>query len=108
MPRPQRQPWMRSCRTGHPMTDESPNANDAVPPPPGTEESALPIPAEEVERIKGSVLAVLKHTFDPEIPVNIYDLGLIYGVDVATDGRVDVKMTLTSPMCPVAGSLPPE
>jgi FeS assembly SUF system protein len=46
--------------------------------------------------------------YDPEIPVNIYELGLVYGIDVGEDGRVAIRMTLTSPMCPVAGSLPPE
>ena len=50
----------------------------------------------------------LKDIFDPEIPVNIYDLGLIYGVDVSADGAVAVAMTLTTPHCPVAESMPGE
>ena len=54
------------------------------------------------------VIAALKDIFDPEIPVNIYDLGLIYGVDVADDGGVVVTMTLTTPHCPVAESMPGE
>ena len=54
------------------------------------------------------VIAALKDIFDPEIPVNIYDLGLIYGVDVAEDGGVVVNMTLTTPHCPVAESMPGE
>ena len=54
------------------------------------------------------VIAALKDIFDPEIPVNIYDLGLIYGVDVADDGGVAVSMTLTTPNCPVAESMPGE
>ena len=54
------------------------------------------------------VIAALKDIFDPEIPVNIYDLGLIYGVDVADDGAVVVSMTLTTPHCPVAESMPGE
>ena len=54
------------------------------------------------------VIAALKDIFDPEIPVNIYDLGLIYGVDVAEDGGVMVTMTLTTPHCPVAESMPGE
>lgn len=58
--------------------------------------------------IEGKVIEVLKGCYDPEIPVNIYELGLIYGIDVKDDGKVDVQMTLTSPMCPVAGTLPPE
>lgn len=55
-----------------------------------------------------SVIAALKDIFDPEIPVNIYDLGLIYGVDVDADGAVTVTMTLTTPHCPVAESMPGE
>ncbi|MDA0338859.1 MAG: SUF system Fe-S cluster assembly protein [Proteobacteria bacterium] len=52
------------------------------------------------------VIAQLKTIYDPEIPVNIYELGLIYGIDVADGGKVDVTMTLTTPMCPVAESMP--
>lgn len=54
------------------------------------------------------VIAALKDIFDPEIPVNIYDLGLIYGVDVTPDNHVVVTMTLTTPHCPVAESMPAE
>ena len=53
------------------------------------------------------VIEVLKTCFDPEIPVNIYELGLIYNIDIDPTDSVHVKMTLTSPMCPVAGTLPP-
>ena len=55
-----------------------------------------------------SVIEALKDIFDPEIPVNIYDLGLIYGVDVSADADVMVVMTLTTPHCPVAESMPGE
>jgi FeS assembly SUF system protein len=55
-----------------------------------------------------AVIAALRDIFDPEIPVNIYDLGLIYGVDVGDDGHVVVSMTLTTPHCPVAESMPAE
>jgi FeS assembly SUF system protein len=54
------------------------------------------------------VIAALKEIYDPEIPVNIYDLGLIYGVDVADEAHVVVTMTLTTPHCPVAESMPAE
>lgn len=54
------------------------------------------------------VIAALKDIFDPEIPVNIYDLGLIYAVDVSSEGAVVVTMTLTTPHCPVAESMPGE
>ena len=55
-----------------------------------------------------AVVAALKEIYDPEIPVNIYDLGLIYGVDVTEDGAVAITMTLTTPHCPVAESMPGE
>jgi FeS assembly SUF system protein len=54
------------------------------------------------------VVEVLRTVYDPEIPVNIYELGLVYGVDHTPEGDVVVRMTLTSPGCPVAGSLPVE
>lgn len=55
-----------------------------------------------------AVIAALQEIYDPEIPVNIYDLGLIYGVDVSDDAHVVVTMTLTTPHCPVAESMPGE
>jgi FeS assembly SUF system protein len=58
--------------------------------------------------VENGIVDALKTVFDPEIPVNIYELGLIYDVDVQEGGHVQVKMTLTSPGCPVAGSLPGE
>jgi FeS assembly SUF system protein len=54
------------------------------------------------------IVEILKTIYDPEIPVNIYDMGLIYGIEIRDDGWVDIEMTLTSPACPVAGTLPPE
>jgi FeS assembly SUF system protein len=59
-------------------------------------------------KLKEDVIAMLKTVFDPEIPVNIYELGLIYNVDISEDKKVDIKLTLTSPSCPVAGTLPGE
>lgn len=58
--------------------------------------------------LEGEIVQQLQTIYDPEIPVNIYELGLIYEVNVGPDGFAFVKMTLTSPGCPVAGSLPPE
>jgi FeS assembly SUF system protein len=58
--------------------------------------------------IKEAVIEMIKTIFDPEIPVNIYDLGLIYEVNVLPENVVEVVMTLTSPSCPVAGTLPGE
>ena len=55
--------------------------------------------------LKDQVIAALKTVYDPEMPVNIYELGLIYGLDVKAEGYVDIRMTLTAPNCPVAGSV---
>jgi FeS assembly SUF system protein len=56
--------------------------------------------------LRAPVIAALKKVYDPEMPVNIYELGLIYNCDVSADGQVALKMTLTAPNCPVAGTLP--
>jgi FeS assembly SUF system protein len=66
------------------------------------------VPSEPGGALYEGVVAALKDIFDPEIPVNIYDLGLIYGVDVSAEGDVIVTMTLTTPHCPVAESMPGE
>lgn len=60
------------------------------------------------DRIKEEAIAACKTVEDPEIPVDIYELGLIYSIDVKDDGQVVIEMTLTTPMCPVADSLPLE
>jgi FeS assembly SUF system protein len=64
------------------------------------------IPAEELARITADVVRGLKTVFDPEIPVDIYELGLIYKVDLADDRLLTIDMTLTAPGCPVAGEMP--
>lgn len=61
---------------------------------------------EEIKELEEKIINVCKNVFDPEIPVNIYELGLIYETKVSPDGKVDVLMTLTTPNCPVAESLP--
>ena len=58
--------------------------------------------------LKAQVIKVLRSCHDPEIPVNIYELGLIYGIDTDQAGKVSITMTLTAPNCPVAGTLPQE
>jgi FeS assembly SUF system protein len=65
-------------------------------------------PASSEGSLEDRVIGVLRDTFDPEIPVNIYDLGLVYSVEVDDKSAVHVRMTLTSPACPVAGTLPGE
>ena len=67
-----------------------------------------PIEKTQAQALQARVIEVLRTCHDPEIPVNIYDLGLIYDVAARADGTVHIQMTLTSPACPVAGSLPPE
>jgi FeS assembly SUF system protein len=64
------------------------------------------IPPEELERLKNELIAALKTVYDPEIPVDIYELGLIYRLDVDDDRNIEVDMTLTAPGCPVAGDMP--
>lgn len=63
---------------------------------------------EEVRALGERIVDQLKTVFDPEIPVNIYDMGLVYRIDVEDDNTVKLEMTLTSPHCPVAETLPPE
>ena len=86
---------------------------------PGTEEmleetvksgsdDATPAGSTGPDAIRDEVIAQLKTVFDPEIPVNIYELGLIYKIDVAANGATQIEMTLTTPMCPAAEVLPPE
>lgn len=58
--------------------------------------------------LETQIVDALREVYDPEIPVNIYEMGLIYTIDIQDDGKVGVKMTLTSPACPVAGTLPGE
>jgi len=82
--------------------------------PPGAEPvqiEASPEPgadADEPKSLHDQVIEVLQSCYDPEIPVDIYELGLIYKIDVNESGEVKIDMTLTSPACPAAGSLPPE
>jgi FeS assembly SUF system protein len=61
---------------------------------------------EETERLTNDIVKALKTVFDPEIPADVYELGLIYRVDISEDGVVDIDMTLTAPGCPVAGEMP--
>jgi FeS assembly SUF system protein len=64
------------------------------------------LPPEETERLGTEIVSALKTVFDPEIPADIYELGLIYKVDIKDDRSVDIMMTLTTPNCPAAGELP--
>lgn len=64
------------------------------------------LPPEEIDRLTDDIIAALKTVYDPEIPSDIYELGLIYRVDIADDRQVVIDMTLTAPGCPVAGEMP--
>ena len=66
-----------------------------------TEDTAL-----LTDQLRDNLIAAMRTIYDPEIPVNIYDLGLIYDLDIDPDGRVDIDMTLTAPGCPVAATFP--
>jgi FeS assembly SUF system protein len=97
-----------SQRTPLPMDEPRP-----LSPEPGPVEAAAapappaePMTLEQIEQLKERIIEVLHTCFDPEIPVNIYELGLIYDITIAPSGDVGLRMTLTSPACPVAGSLP--
>jgi FeS assembly SUF system protein len=81
------------------------------PKPPSLSEGGTPVPgstlsAEELEQLTADIVAALKTVNDPEIPSDIYELGLIYKIDIADDRMVTVDMTLTAPGCPVAGEMP--
>jgi len=71
-----------------------------------------PVPQEKIvgeeKTVEQQIIGVLKTIYDPEIPVDIYSLGLIYNIDISEGNDVHIEMTLTSPACPVAGTLPPE
>ena len=87
------------------MTDETnPQAASAAVAEAAERPSA--IPADEMARLTDEIVGALKTVYDPEIPVNIYDLGLIYGLQVDDAGAAHIRMTLTAPSCPVAGILP--
>jgi FeS assembly SUF system protein len=64
------------------------------------------IPADELARMTDDIVAAMKTVYDPEIPVDIYELGLVYKVDIDDDRNVAIEMTLTAPGCPVAGDMP--
>lgn len=68
--------------------------------------SATAIPADELARLTDDIVSALKTVYDPEIPADIYELGLVYKIDIEDDRSVKIDMTLTAPGCPVAGEMP--
>ena len=103
-----------SDMTVQPATD--PAAADLAPTPPappappvaegGTPVEGSALSREQLEQMTADIVAALKTVYDPEIPADIYELGLIYKIDIADDRMVTVDMTLTAPGCPVAGEMP--
>ena len=87
------------------MTDETIN-NQSKPRPDTETTAASALPEAEIARLTDEIVAALKTVYDPEIPADIYELGLIYKVDIADDRSVKVDMTLTTPNCPSAQELP--
>ena len=86
---------------GPPLPEPLPTVPEAAPP-------SEPLTAEQIQDMNEKIVQVLCTVFDPEIPVNIYELGLIYSIEIAPTGAVQIRMSLTTPMCPAAGSLPGE
>ncbi|MFD1701744.1 SUF system Fe-S cluster assembly protein [Methylopila henanensis] len=80
------------------MTDAATAAKPAEP--------ASAIPPEELDRLTDDIITALKTVYDPEIPVDIYELGLVYRIDISDDRDIAIDMTLTAPGCPVAGEMP--
>lgn len=95
--------------TGTAAPSASETSAQSTPPQAVLERSAPPwlpdVPNPTPEAIREAIVYVLKTVYDPEIPVDIYELGLIYKIEVGEEGNVQINMTLTSPGCPVAGSL---
>ncbi len=93
--------------SGYAESDRTVEADSGVvggPNAPSIEASTIPL--DELQRLSSDIVAALKTVFDPEIPADIYELGLIYRVDIADTRDVTVEMTLTAPGCPVAGEMP--
>ena len=85
------------------MTDQTEPTNGA---PVDAIEASSAIPADELARLTDDIVGALKTVYDPEIPADIYELGLIYKIDIEDDRQVKIDMTLTAPGCPVAGEMP--
>jgi FeS assembly SUF system protein len=92
--------WMMDSKTV-----EKPEAAEPTPVLPAAQPGSS-IPPEQLEQLTADIVAALKTVYDPEIPADIYELGLIYKIDVDDERNIAVEMTLTSPGCPVAGEMP--
>jgi FeS assembly SUF system protein len=93
----------------HPLPVENELSADPAPvaePLPAKPPLPLPLTLAQIDELKNRIVEALHKCFDPEIPVNIYELGLVYDITIAPTGAVEIRMTLTLPGCPVAGTLP--
>ena len=88
------------------MDSTTKDTGDAALADPATAAPGSSIPPEELEQLTADIVAALKTVYDPEIPADIYELGLIYKIDVDDARNVAIEMTLTAPGCPVAGEMP--
>lgn len=88
------------------MEDQTPQPAETQAPADAASPQQSAIPRDELARMTDDIVAALKTVYDPEIPADIYELGLIYRVDIEDDRTVKVEMTLTAPGCPVAGEMP--
>jgi FeS assembly SUF system protein len=88
------------------MTEQDTSEGSLTVAAPAEAAAAPALPADEVARMTDEIIGALKTVYDPEIPADIYELGLIYKVDIADDRKVTVDMTLTTPNCPSAAELP--
>jgi len=86
-----------------PASNNMPAAQHEVP---DVEVAKSALPKEELTRLTNDIIAAIKTVYDPEIPVDIFELGLIYKIDIADDRQITIDMTLTAPGCPVAGEMP--
>jgi FeS assembly SUF system protein len=106
------EPPAAASATASPAAESGLNVDALTAPPPASATSSQPqigeIDPVKTEAMKPAIVDAISTVFDPEIPVNIYELGLIYEINVDTDSRVGVRMTLTSPACPSAQQLPSE
>lgn len=89
-------------------TPETPETDTSPVQTTNEDEAATDTPETAASPVRDRIVDALKTCYDPEIPVDIYELGLVYRVEVDDAGKAEVDMTLTSPACPVAGTLPPE
>jgi FeS assembly SUF system protein len=87
---------------------ESPATTQNQPEAVSPDVAATPVTAADSEALREKIVETLRSIYDPEIPVNIYEIGLIYSVDIDPANAVNIQMTLTSPACPAAGTLPGE